>query len=151
MIFFPMNRVLIYMSDASADGKFHCIRTCNTCNCFYSAGGQNVNKVSTAVMVRHVPSGVSVNAQDTRSQSMNRQLAWTRVMDAIEVLYAHRSGRNAADDRIVEYIAAAADSKGLEVVTSDRDLAARARSLGAQVSGPQPLLAALDRADAETN
>jgi len=47
-------------------------------------GGQNVNKVSTAVMVRHVPSGVSVNAQDTRSQSMNRQLAWTRVMDAIE-------------------------------------------------------------------
>ena len=47
-------------------------------------GGQNVNKVSTAVMVRHVPSGVSVNAQDTRSQSMNRQLAWTRVLDAIE-------------------------------------------------------------------
>jgi protein subunit release factor B len=47
-------------------------------------GGQHVNKVSTAVMVRHVPSGVSVNVQDTRSQSMNRQLAWTRVMDAIE-------------------------------------------------------------------
>ena len=47
-------------------------------------GGQHVNKVSTAVMLRHVPSGVSVTVQDTRSQSMNRQLAWTRVMDAIE-------------------------------------------------------------------
>lgn len=47
-------------------------------------GGQHVNKVSTAVMLRHMPSGVGVTVQDTRSQSMNRQLAWTRVMDAIE-------------------------------------------------------------------
>jgi len=47
-------------------------------------GGQHVNKVSTAVMLRHVPSGVAVTVQDTRSQSMNRQLAWTRLLDAIE-------------------------------------------------------------------
>ena len=53
-------------------------------------GGQHVNKVSTAVMLRHVPSGVSVTVQDTRSQSMNRQLAWTRLMDAIEPDLVHR-------------------------------------------------------------
>ena len=47
-------------------------------------GGQHVNKVSTAVSLRHVPSGVAVTVQDTRSQSMNRQLAWTRLLDAIE-------------------------------------------------------------------
>ncbi|EDY19984.1 Class I peptide chain release factor [Chthoniobacter flavus Ellin428] len=47
-------------------------------------GGQHVNKVSTAVMLRHVPSGAAVTVQDTRSQSMNRQLAWTRLLDAIE-------------------------------------------------------------------
>jgi len=47
-------------------------------------GGQHVNKVSTAVTLRHVPSGASVTVQDTRSQSMNRQLAWTRLLDAIE-------------------------------------------------------------------
>lgn len=48
-------------------------------------GGQHVNKVSTAVTLRHVPSAVTVTVQDTRSQAMNRQLAWVRLLDAIEL------------------------------------------------------------------
>ncbi|HEV7403053.1 MAG TPA: peptide chain release factor-like protein [Chthoniobacteraceae bacterium] len=47
-------------------------------------GGQHVNKVSTSVTLKHLPTGTAVTVQDSRSQSMNRQLAWTRLLDAIE-------------------------------------------------------------------
>lgn len=47
-------------------------------------GGQKVNKTSSTVQLSHRQSGVEVRMQRERSQTRNRELAWTELADRLE-------------------------------------------------------------------
>ena len=61
--------------------------------------------------------------------------AWAGREGSVEVAIAPRRGRNAADDEIARRLAADDDPASILVVTSDGELAARARVQGASVVG----------------
>ena len=48
------------------------------------SGGQKINKTSSRVYLKHLPSGVEVSCQDSRSREKNRETARHRLCDVFE-------------------------------------------------------------------
>lgn len=67
-----------------------------------------------------------------------------RATPDVEVRFAERSGRDAADDVIAALVAASPAPQALQVVTSDAALARRVRAHGAAVTGARAFRDSID-------
>lgn len=50
------------------------------------SGGQKINKTSSCVYLKHLPSGHEITCQETRSREKNREVARDRLCDHLEEL-----------------------------------------------------------------
>jgi protein subunit release factor B len=75
-------------------------------------GGQHKNKTESAIRLKHLPTGITVIARESRSQIKNRELAWERLIAKL------KQRRRKKKPRIPTKVSAAAKAQRLASKTA---------------------------------
>lgn len=90
-------------------------------------GGQKINKTSSAVQLKHIPTGIVVKYQDTRSRAQNRKIARKLLQDRLEEFELGDEARTRIKAR----------EKSKKKASSDKKKRRKYRALDAQKTGEE--------------
>lgn len=92
-------------------------------------GGQKVNKASSCVYLKHLPTGVEVKCQQERYQSLNRFLARRLLANKIEILVQGKLGREEQEREKIRRQKRRRSRRAQARMLEDKHIQARKKSL----------------------
>ncbi len=98
-------------------------------------GGQHVNKTSTCVYLKHVPTGLEVKCQEGRSQGLNRYRARVLLMNKIDELVRGEESREKQRIEKIRRQKRKRSKRAKEKMLAEKRITSEKKKLRSQVSG----------------
>jgi len=98
-------------------------------------GGQHVNKTSTCVYLRHIPTGIEVKCQEGRSQALNRYRARVLLVKKIDELIRGKASEEVQRIEKIRRQKRKRSKRSKEKMLADKKMVSEKKKMRGQVSG----------------
>jgi peptide chain release factor len=98
-------------------------------------GGQHVNKTSTCVYLKHVPTGVEVKCQEGRSQGLNRYRARVLLMNKIDEMVRGEESKERQRIEKIRRQKRKRSKRAKEKMLAEKRITSEKKKLRSQISG----------------